>query len=254
MPKSRNALARHDARARAVERDYRHAALRLFGTEREQIVSLVTRAAAAGDRALAAALRLVERNYTETDGAYHRAWVESYVDLTTQLSRVAAKELLGFNFNLVNPEVVSAAVRRASTLADYVGETSANRISEAVARGLREGSTDIAQEIRDRAFDEDTTLWRAEMIARTETIGALNEGEYVSALESGVFATKTWMTQGDDRVRESHAELDGVEIPLDEVFDNGLMFPGDQDGDPEEVINCRCTLLYNDTASTPEEG
>ncbi|MBE3130023.1 MAG: hypothetical protein IMZ54_04790 [Acidobacteria bacterium] len=60
-----------------------------------------------------------------------------------------------------------------------------------------------------------------------------------------VEVTKTWVTEGDDKVRESHAELDGVTIGLDETFDNGVDHPSDRDGEPEEVFNCRCWLTYD---------
>ena len=37
-------------------------------------------------------------------------------------------------------------------------------------------------------------------------------------------------------------EAEGA-IPVDQVFSNGLMFPGDPEGDAGEVINCRCHLM-----------
>lgn len=68
---------------------------------------------------------------------------------------------------------------------------------------------------------------------------------------------KTWVTMHDDRVRASHAALDGKTIPSGEKFDVGgdlLSHPGEPVGDPSEWINCRCVLLYTKgdgmTAST----
>lgn len=52
---------------------------------------------------------------------------------------------------------------------------------------------------------------------------------------------KQWDAALDSRTRDSHARLDGEIRELDEKFSNGLMFPGDPSGRPEEVINCRCT-------------
>jgi hypothetical protein len=37
--------------------------------------------------------------------------------------------------------------------------------------------------------------------------------------------------------------LDGAIVDQDKKFDNGLMYPGDPSGRPEEVYNCRCTLV-----------
>ena len=64
----------------------------------------------------------------------------------------------------------------------------------------------------------------------------------------------------DDRTRPSHLELDGERRDLDEEFSNGLQYPGDPDGDPSEVYNCRCTMVAylpsidEDTKETSEEG
>ena len=48
----------------------------------------------------------------------------------------------------------------------------------------------------------------------------------------------------DNRTRHSHAALDGKEIPLDGIFDNGCSRPRDPNGRPEEICNCRCSLKY----------
>lgn len=64
------------------------------------------------------------------------------------------------------------------------------------------------------------------------------------ALELAGFSRKRWQTVGDDRVRDSHylCEDQGA-IPASEPFHNGLMYPGDPNGDASEVINCRCNLV-----------
>ena len=56
--------------------------------------------------------------------------------------------------------------------------------------------------------------------------------------------TKIWRSAGDNRVRASHAHLDGTEIDIDGTFSNGLKRPKDPNGRPEEVYNCRCTLIW----------
>ena len=55
---------------------------------------------------------------------------------------------------------------------------------------------------------------------------------------------KAWVATLDNRTRHSHAMLDGVDIPLDEIFDNGCSRPRDPNGRPEEICNCRCSLKY----------
>ena len=81
--------------------------------------------------------------------------------------------------------------------------------------------------------------------ARTMTTGAECEGRIDSykELESrGVVQKKVWISTPDDRVRESHLDIDGEEVDIDELFSNGLMYPADPSGEPSEVWNCRCSI------------
>ena len=64
--------------------------------------------------------------------------------------------------------------------------------------------------------------------------------------------SKIWISSGDNRVRHSHALLDGKEIPLDGTFDNGCKRPRDPNGALEEICNCRCSLKYG--VSGTEQG
>lgn len=82
--------------------------------------------------------------------------------------------------------------------------------------------------------------------ARTMTTSAQNAGRldsYYRAKEMGIEMQKEWMATHDSRTRHSHRDIDGQVVPVDQEFGNGLMFPADPDGPPEEVYNCRCTLV-----------
>lgn len=81
--------------------------------------------------------------------------------------------------------------------------------------------------------------------ARTMFVGAENSGRLDSfqrAIDLGIKMKKMWSATMDSRTRNSHAVLDGETIDLEEKFSNGLMYPGDPDGSPSEVYNCRCRL------------
>ena len=64
------------------------------------------------------------------------------------------------------------------------------------------------------------------------------------AEDMGNSITKIWIATLDNRTRDSHAALDGAEIALDEIFDNGCSRPRDPNGTPAEICNCRCSLKY----------
>ncbi len=104
-------------------------------------------------------------------------------------------------------------------------------------------------------YKDNALRYRAETIARTEAIQALNQSEYEAlkqAVDSGAIKAsnvqRIWDSAGDNRVRPSHAEMDGQTVSLDEPFvapsGSQLMFPGDISlgADAEEIINCRCRV------------
>lgn len=80
---------------------------------------------------------------------------------------------------------------------------------------------------------------RSRTIARTEVHSAFNEGRHTGMDESEPLYHR-WISSRDANVRDSHDWLDGEKVPWGEPFSNGLMYPGDQNGSAEEVINCRC--------------
>jgi len=83
---------------------------------------------------------------------------------------------------------------------------------------------------------------RARTIARTEVHGAYNEASWEQGKLAGAKKVR-WLSSRDDRVRDSHAALDGKTVQFGETFDNGLRYPMDSEGPAEEVINCRCAFV-----------
>ena len=84
--------------------------------------------------------------------------------------------------------------------------------------------------------------------ARTMVTGAENKGRqdsYKRAEEDGIFMKREWIATNDSRTRHWHAELDGVEVDIDEPWVNEfgeIMFPGDPSADPANTYNCRCSM------------
>jgi len=83
----------------------------------------------------------------------------------------------------------------------------------------------------------------AQLVAQTSLIGMSNAGSLAGALYAGVHV-KEWLTAGDDRVRPSHQEMEGEQVPVDAMFSNSCRFPGDPFGPGDETWNCRCALIY----------
>lgn len=102
----------------------------------------------------------------------------------------------------------------------------------------------IAQRLAQTVGDKDMAA--AVRNARTMTTGAECAGRvdsYKRAEDMGIQLQQEWMSTLDGRTRHSHRELHGERIDVDGTFSNGCRFPGDPSGDPEEIYNCRCTLV-----------
>ena len=119
------------------------------------------------------------------------------------------------------------------------------RITAEVSRSISTGMSfqQLAQQLAGKTTIGYTNAIR---IARTEghriQCQAGMDACY-KAKDMGADVVKQWDSTLDARTRDSHVKLDGEVRELDDVFSNGLRFPGDPHGAAAEVINCRCALL-----------
>lgn len=147
-------------------------------------------------------------------------------------------------------------------------------------RLLSEGSPEaLTRKLRDRRFDasvrraisgerpltraqidvmvgryrERFVAFRGRVIARTETVRAVHEGEermLRQLVEDGLTTeeeiVREWHTAQDERVRGSHRTMDGQRQPLGQPFVSGfgnlLMYPGDPSAPADDTVQCRCVL------------
>lgn len=131
------------------------------------------------------------------------------------------------------------------------------QINRATLKATTEGWSidDLAARVEDILGESGQDAWagRARTIARTEAIGAYNAGRFAGfqslAGQLGGSWEKVWLATHDHRTRFTHARRTGADeqrVPLNAPFDVGgalLMYPGDPAGPPQEVINCRCSIL-----------
>jgi SPP1 gp7 family putative phage head morphogenesis protein len=198
---------------------------------------------------MAEAVRRIIADYAP-GGAYHQAWLERYTSLISTTVRVGGQQLageVGLSFSLENPRALQIVRQRAGALVSNVTETTRDAIRAAVEAGRTQGlgTNQIARLIEETTFGE-ISKSRAKVIARTEVVASLNAGAYEAARQSRVMQSKSWITQGDDRVRDSHAAINGQRVPMDGVFGNGLPFPHAPGAPAAESIQCRCTLGFHD--------
>lgn len=172
------------------------------------------------------------------------------------------KSVKGYSFDLVDENTVKRLAnedkiilpkKKLDPKKDIPWNT--KQINSQVMQGILQGESipDISKRLQNVTNQNLSSSIRN---ARTMTTSAENSGRldsYKQASEDGVIMKKVWMAAHDDRTRESHADLDGEEVDVDEPFSNGLMYPGDPNGDPAEVYNCRCTMVTRIVGFKPIE-
>lgn len=87
---------------------------------------------------------------------------------------------------------------------------------------------------------------RAMFISENETNTAFNHNEFNQAIKNGK-RKKQWNAIVDNETRPTHLKINGKSVNINDFFKvgNSLMrYPRDIFGDPEEIINCRCTIIY----------
>ena len=95
-----------------------------------------------------------------------------------------------------------------------------------------------------------TSIGRSINIAETETNNSANYDDLQDAISNG-YTQKTWVSQKDNRVRETHKSVDGTTIGINDFFEVGealMLFPCDEENAwdfPDELCGCRCTVQYS---------
>lgn len=122
--------------------------------------------------------------------------------------------------------------------------TNLTDVKRLISTAVNEGQnvTQIAKSLR-QYYDTNASN-KAMRVARTEVSSAAGYGQREAARQSGVVKTKSWISSRDDRVRDSHAAIDGEKRDFKDKYSNGLMYPGDTSGRTEEFIQCRCAESY----------
>ena len=191
--------------------------------------------------------KLLAEKYDEVIDTFGNALMDNFkksagFDMETKAPLIPLETVFKVFDKAVQKFIATTVAKKVVKITETTRKMIRNIIKKSEAAG--ESIEQIASKIDD-LYLEQIIPNRSEVIARTEVIGASNAGNRFAAKQTGLNLEKQWLSTRDDRVRESHEEIDGEKRPIDEPYSNGLMFPGDPSGEPEEVIQCRCTEIYN---------
>lgn len=141
------------------------------------------------------------------------------------------------------------------------------RHDRTIERAIRERKPLTRAQIDKMAerYRKNYLAFRAETIARDETLGALNRGQedgWWQAIESGAIdhadVEGTWLVRIDGRERPSHHSMKGQKRPLGEPFVTGegvlIRYPHDPDAPLGEVAQCRCRRVVRYRRAAADES
>jgi SPP1 gp7 family putative phage head morphogenesis protein len=127
-----------------------------------------------------------------------------------------------------------------------ISDETKDMLKRAIFSGAEEGETmdKTTARVKD-CFGDDMETWRAQRIARSETVDAFNQATIQQGKDAGSHLDFVWINTDDDKVRTAHMDaprgVGGTQIPYDQDdgFDvaDGTSWPG-------EAVNCRCCIGY----------
>ncbi len=139
-------------------------------------------------------------------------------------------------------DFIAARENLLSDVPDEVFQT----IQAELSAGLNAGESIAQLSARISAAFDEIEAGRAEVIADTETAAAYSYSSDQAARAAGV-EYKKWLHGATSKVpRPDHVAIDGLVVPMDEPYPVGsppLMYPHDENGAPEDIINCSCISI-----------
>ena len=193
-------------------------------------------------------------NVNQTALAYINGELPEVYAINYNALESAVNGVGGYSFTLVDADTVRNLAVTDTSLLPYKKidpekdiPWNMKKINAETLQGILQGESmdKIAKRIMNVQEMNKTQAIRS---ARTIVTGAENKGRqdsYKRAEEDGIVMKREWIATNDSRTRHWHAELDGVEVDIDEPWVNEfgeIMFPGDPSADPANTYNCRCSM------------
>lgn len=196
------------------------------------------------------------------DESFKQAFAEMVVGLeddTVQMAFTALQNALGISFDQPPSEVTKDILTtRANQLAGHVADSTYKQVQRALRDGILKGESipDLATRVTG-AFTGASTR-RATVIARTEVPSAYNGAVWSGgqSMPPDVAAGMMWITTHDARTRPAHRIAGGQIVKTGDTFHVGgeeLRYPGDPNGRPGNIIQCRCATAIVVPEDMPEE-
>lgn len=150
------------------------------------------------------------------------------------------------DYNYINEEYIKAQLQsRYLELVRKYGVDINFNVSEYIKQFSQDTVETTLRNVDTPYFTSDD---RAVLIAENESQNTFNRQDYIDAIKAGK-TRKQWVDIRDKRERETHREVGGTIVQIEDYFlvgDSLLLYPHDYSMNPEakETVNCRCGIRY----------
>lgn len=138
------------------------------------------------------------------------------------------------NYELDEERMEEWLATRARIAAEEINAHTRDEIATALTE-------DVPRDSLEHMFDIAVTS-RAAQIAHTGVTMAVAFGSQEGARQGGL-RTKTWNVNSANP-RPEHAAMNGQTVAIDQVFSNGMRWPHDPNGGPDNNAGCLCTVSF----------
>ncbi len=178
-------------------------------------------------------------------GPAKRELEKAYKDVATKLiqqagKREATKYDLDINWDVFNPNVDKWLKKYVPKYSGEIEGTSYDELKAKLLEGWEAGESipDLTKRVNE-IFDG-WEKWRAERLARTESIRGSNQGALETYKASGVVDRVMWLATPTEKTCQECIDLDGKVVNLDDDFFDADYGDGNA---PPRHPSCRCTVL-----------
>lgn len=171
---------------------------------------------------------------------------DSLMDLSyTLYNRRAVENLIRDDDNLLPyPRINSPTARELMERPDKIWNR--QQIHSQITQGVLQGESipKISKRLEKVVGMNHTSAVRNARTMMTSVENKARMDAWDDIREKGIEVREMWIATLDNRTRHSHRHLHGTYKDKETgTFANGLEYPADPNGAPEEVYNCRCTMV-----------
>ncbi len=189
---------------------------------------------------------------------HHEEYLKTIINTKSEIGQkgknriVRQLQLAGYNiqYTSLSSRVKELLTRDAISATEYGIDNIKNQVSNILTKAYEDGigHRETAKIITDKFSS--LGEFHSRIIARTEINSAQNRSKYETIQEyPDIINFKQWWSAEDERVRDGtlseadHVKMHGQIAYKDLPFSNNLYYPGDKNGDKDEWMGCRCTII-----------